>query len=104
MSPVLDLYLSENSYPKKGSQYSVISLSWDTCSKSGVRPSERSKSRVADRLVLRTIMRHALATGALLASLDAAAVDIGAAESLAKHSGCNKCHAVEKKKDGPALR
>ncbi len=31
-------------------------------------------------------------------------LDVGAAESLARHSGCNKCHAVEKKKDGPALR
>jgi cytochrome c len=55
-------------------------------------------------LVLRTIARQTLATGALLVSLDAAAVDVGAAQSLAKHSGCNKCHAVEKKKDGPALR
>src|SRR5258708_33381783 len=35
---------------------------------------------------------------------NAAGFDPGAAESLAKHSGCNKCHAVEKKKDGPALR
>ncbi|HWY73069.1 MAG TPA: c-type cytochrome, partial [Burkholderiaceae bacterium] len=36
--------------------------------------------------------------------MDAAAVDVGAAENLARHSGCNKCHALEKKKDGPALR
>jgi cytochrome c len=33
-----------------------------------------------------------------------AAVDVSAAESLAKSSGCTKCHAPEKKKDGPAYR
>lgn len=33
-----------------------------------------------------------------------AAVDVPAAESLAKSSGCTKCHAPEKKKDGPAYR
>jgi len=51
-------------------------------------------------LVLCTIT----AAASFLLSLDAAAVDPSAAESLARHSGCNKCHAVEKKKDGPALR
>jgi cytochrome c len=34
----------------------------------------------------------------------AVAVDVSAAESLAKSSGCTKCHTVEKKKDGPAYR
>ncbi len=33
-----------------------------------------------------------------------AAVDADAAMSLADKSGCNKCHGVEKRKDGPALR
>ena len=51
-------------------------------------------------LVLCTIT----AVATFLPSLDAAAADASAAESLARHSGCNKCHAVEKKKDGPALR
>ena len=30
--------------------------------------------------------------------------DAGAAQSLAQKSGCFKCHGVDKKKDGPALR
>ena len=32
------------------------------------------------------------------------AVDAGAAQSLAQKSGCLKCHGIDKKKDGPALR
>ena len=32
------------------------------------------------------------------------AADSGAAQSLAQKSGCFKCHGVDKKKDGPALR
>jgi len=35
---------------------------------------------------------------------NAAAADAGAAQSLAQKSGCFKCHGVDKKKDGPALR
>jgi cytochrome c len=34
----------------------------------------------------------------------AAALDVSAAEALAKSNGCTKCHTVEKKKDGPAYR
>jgi cytochrome c len=33
-----------------------------------------------------------------------ASVDADAALSLAKTSGCTKCHAVDRKKDGPAYR
>lgn len=32
------------------------------------------------------------------------AIDEGAAESLARKSGCFKCHAIEKKKDGPPYK
>lgn len=32
------------------------------------------------------------------------AADVVQAQDLAKDSGCFKCHAVDKKKDGPALR
>lgn len=32
------------------------------------------------------------------------AVDVGAAEALAKKSGCMKCHSVTAKKDGPSFR
>jgi cytochrome c len=33
-----------------------------------------------------------------------AAADANAAQDLAKSSGCFKCHGIDKKKDGPALR
>lgn len=38
------------------------------------------------------------------ANVLAADVDVGAAESLAKSSKCFKCHAVDKKKDGPSFK
>lgn len=34
----------------------------------------------------------------------ASAVDADAAQSLLKKSGCLKCHAVDKKKEGPAFK
>jgi cytochrome c len=34
----------------------------------------------------------------------AAPVDAAAAEALMLDSGCNKCHKIDKKKDGPAYR
>ena len=37
-------------------------------------------------------------------SAQAADVDAGAAEALAKKSGCMKCHAVSAKKDGPSFK
>lgn len=55
-------------------------------------------------VALRPTARFALAMAGLLLCLDAVAFDPSAAESLAHRSGCNKCYAVEKKKDGPALR
>jgi cytochrome c len=39
---------------------------------------------------------------ACLFSLDAAAVDADAAQRLARQSNCFRCHAIDKKKDGPA--
>ena len=41
-------------------------------------------------------------SGSVLAQ--GAAVDIEAAEALAKKSGCMKCHAIDKKKDGPSYK
>ncbi|HYM35560.1 MAG TPA: hypothetical protein VET48_09205, partial [Steroidobacteraceae bacterium] len=53
-------------------------------------------------------MRLAAVGGAIVVGLcmssGAFAVDAAAAETLAKQSGCLKCHAVAKKKDGPAYR
>jgi len=46
--------------------------------------------------------------GAVLALAATAAgaqsVDVGAAEALAKKSGCMKCHSVSADKDGPSFR
>ena len=40
----------------------------------------------------------------LLASSAAFGVDADAAQALARQSNCFKCHAIDKKKDGPAWR
>lgn len=47
-----------------------------------------------------------LSTFALLAALSAPgfAIDVAAAEALARQNNCFKCHGVEKKKDGPAYK
>jgi cytochrome c len=52
----------------------------------------------------RILLLLAAAFAALGASNRAAAADAVAAQDLAKASGCFKCHGLEKKKDGPALR
>jgi len=44
-----------------------------------------------------------LALGLLFAPI-AQAVDADAAQALARQNNCFKCHAVEKKKDGPAYK
>ena len=56
--------------------------------------------------IRRTSMAAALsfAAAALLASTGAAAVDADAARALARQSNCFKCHAIDKKKDGPAWK
>ncbi len=41
---------------------------------------------------------------AMLGPRRAHAVDADAAQTLARQSGCFKCHSVEKQKDGPAYR
>ena len=38
------------------------------------------------------------------AGAGAADIDTAAAEALAKKSGCFKCHAIDKKKDGPSFK
>jgi cytochrome c len=43
-------------------------------------------------------------TGAVLFSPVAAALDADAAQALAKKEGCLKCHAIDKKKEGPSLK
>ena len=54
-------------------------------------------------MIVRTLL---VATG-LVAGIGiagAAEVDASAAEALLKKSGCFKCHAVDKKKDGPSFK
>lgn len=46
----------------------------------------------------------ALALAVLNLSGHALAMDEAAAESLARKSGCFKCHAIDKKKDGPPYK
>jgi cytochrome c len=41
---------------------------------------------------------------AVLAVAPASALDADAAQTLARQSGCFKCHSVDKHKDGPAYR
>jgi cytochrome c len=53
---------------------------------------------------MKIISTLAVACGLMTASFAYAAVDAGAAEALLKKSGCMKCHAVDKKKDGPAFK
>jgi cytochrome c len=45
-----------------------------------------------------------VACGLMTASFAYAAVDADAAQALLKKSDCLKCHAVDKKKDGPAFK
>lgn len=46
----------------------------------------------------------AMALAASAASLPAAALDAAAADALVRKSKCLTCHAVDKKKDGPAFK
>jgi len=46
----------------------------------------------------------AVACGLMAASMAHAAVDADAAQAILKKSDCFKCHAVDKKKDGPPYK
>ena len=59
---------------------------------------------IGERIGARRLARGVLSIAGIFLVVDAWATDARAAESLMKDSGCNKCHAVEKKKDGPAYR
>ncbi len=52
---------------------------------------------------MKLLFTLSVACGLMAASLANAGVDAAAAHELATKSGCLKCHAVDKKKDGPAL-
>lgn len=64
-----------------------------------------SRTRLTDRPASSALIVHCalLAVGSLWLCT-AVGADEAAARDLATSSGCFKCHGVEKKKDGPALR
>ena len=45
-----------------------------------------------------------LATAGLVSSTSALAFDAAAAEAALRQNGCFKCHAIDKKKDGPSYK
>lgn len=53
---------------------------------------------------IKNILMSAAAAAALFASVPAFAVDVPAAEALAKKSNCMKCHSVAAKKEGPSFK
>jgi|CXWL01.1.fsa_nt_gi cytochrome c len=53
---------------------------------------------------MKTLSTLLVAAGLMSASFAYAAVDADAAQALLKKSDCGKCHAVDKKKDGPAYK
>jgi len=58
---------------------------------------------------MKLVTHHVLAVAAgfgvaLGISADANAVDAAAAQQLARQSNCLKCHAVDRKKEGPAYK
>ena len=72
---------------------------------------ERVRSTVVQKMrssitpssgLLRALVTVLLAAGALASQ--AQTVDVAAAEALAKKSNCTKCHAIDKKKDGPSFQ
>jgi cytochrome c len=52
----------------------------------------------------RLLLELTFALAAVCTAAQAHALDQDGAQDLAKASGCFKCHGVDKKKDGPALR
>lgn len=55
-------------------------------------------------MIIRNLLIAATSLGLTIGAANAAEVDASAAEALLKKSGCFKCHAAEKKKDGPSFK
>jgi len=56
------------------------------------------------KLAMTSLLATPFLALALAGPAAAAEVDAKAAEALMKKSGCFKCHAVDKKKDGPSFK
>ena len=57
-----------------------------------------------NRICTGLLLAGSIVFGGMFAAPSANAADAEAAKTLARQSGCFKCHSVEKKKDGPAWR
>ena len=55
-------------------------------------------------MIIRNLLIAATSLGLTIGAANAAEVDASAAEALLKKSGCFKCHAADKKKDGPSFK
>ena len=55
-------------------------------------------------MITRNLLIAAACIALTVGAANAAEIDASAAEALLKKSGCFKCHAVDKKKDGPAFK
>ena len=55
-------------------------------------------------MITRNLLIAAAGMALTVGAANAAEIDASAAEALLKKSGCFKCHAVDKKKDGPAFK
>ena len=53
---------------------------------------------------MKLLLTLTAAVGLMTVSIANAAVDADAAQALMKKSDCFKCHAIDKKKDGPAFK
>ena len=53
---------------------------------------------------MKLFLTLAMACGLMTASIANAAVDADAAQAILKKSDCFKCHAIDKKKDGPPYK
>jgi cytochrome c len=55
-------------------------------------------------MTVKIFVQAGLLASLMMTSVAAVAVDEAAAEALARKSGCFKCHAIDKKKDGPPYK
>ena len=53
---------------------------------------------------MKLLLTLTVAAGLMAASIANAAVDADGAQALMKKSDCYKCHAIDKKKDGPSFK
>lgn len=80
-----------------------LALAFSRCPARQARGPLTEPEKAMKKILQATATGAALAA-ALLLSTEAFAVDADAAQRLARQSNCFKCHAVDKKKEGPAYK